>query len=159
MRVELTDIEKLLLPLVVTSRVGAVKRMVYKAIRKYQDLSVPASDESTSASASRYFSRVEIGEFLNMVRKNENIKIDKNFEQEDDEALKKVTKDEILKDLIKQQKEAKTNADKLKATGMIASIQGYTRNQQEKMQSKSIYVPMECHECPLYKEKQGEIME
>lgn len=155
MKEDLTDIEKLLLPLVVTSKFGAVKRMVYKAIRLYQGLSVPVTDESVSAAASRYFSRKEISDFIFMVKRNENIKIDSEFSDDDD--LKKTSKEEILKTLMEQQRLAKTNADKLKATGMIASIQGYTRNQQEKAQSKLIYVPMTCYECPLYKEKQEEV--
>ena len=51
---ELSPIEKLLLPVTLTSHVQGVNRMIYVAIRKYDDLSV-ATGASLGVLVSRYF--------------------------------------------------------------------------------------------------------
>lgn len=147
---DLSDIEQLLLPLIITSENPKAKRMIYTAIRKYDDLTLPNTESSMRSLLTRYYNSVPVQTYLNMVKSerskdmNEDISIEGNTGD--------VSKEAIINDLLRFQKTGNENT-KVKATQLIAQIQGLTWAQIAKEQTKQIYVPFTCAECPLYKQE------
>ena len=67
-RIELAPIERLLLPLALTSDIPKTKQMIYIAIRKFDDLSVASSPKSLKVMVSKYFHSEPVMDYLNMVK-------------------------------------------------------------------------------------------
>jgi len=152
---DITEIEEILLPLTLTSQVRNIRQIIYIAIRKYNDLSVPNNSDTLKSTCTRYYHRQEIMTYLNMIKTNTYHKEDEDDESEEtiDKEAKEVTKDSLISELLKLKKDAKGNNNtQIKIAQVIAQVKGFTRTQKAKEQTKVIYVPMTCVECPLYKE-------
>lgn len=154
---ELSDIEKLLLPLVLTSSNPHARTMVYTCIRKYGDYSVPKGD-SLKTIVSRYFRSEPIQDYLNMVRvgnMTEEEKAEACIEEEKIDG--DVSRDDLISYLTKLQKSSNSDNTKVNIAKVIVGLKGFNKQQTTKAPTKVIYVPNGCHECPLYM-KEEEIL-
>ena len=154
-RIELAPIEKLLLPLALTSDIPKTKQMIYIAIRKFDDLSVASSPKSLKVMVSKYWHSEPVMDYLNMVRK------EKMTDEEKDEAgieedveEDDVSRDDLIKSLKKLSKDTDDEKMKLDVTKTIASLKGFNRQQASKAPTKNIYVTHLCHDCILYKNEE-----
>lgn len=154
---ELSPIEKLLLPVTLTSHVQGVNRMIYVAIRKYEDLSV-ATGASLGVLVSRYFHSEIVTNYLNGV-KHEMEKTGKlpTGDSEENTLEDTTSKEGLLKQLINISKETNSDNVRVEVGKAIATIKGYTRQQGENKVVKNVYTPMTCYECPLYKEQKEQL--
>jgi len=161
----LTAFERFILPLCLTSKDPKAREMIYTSIRLYNGQSLPNTDGSMRVQITRYFHQREVQTFL-MVYKSEHelpdIKVGykkkENIKDNNEEAIDvaNLTREGHLQYLLGKRDEAEKIRDEkltLDYNKQIASIQGWTREQKEETQTKNIYVPITCFDCPLYKEK------
>lgn len=152
---DLTDIEKLLLPVTVSSAGDRyARRMVYVAIRKYLDLSLPNTTGSLDVMVSKYYSLPKVKDFCDLIRKE--------IYKDEDISKEALSKDSILNGFREQLERAENSGDEKLAADIrmkMSTIQGFTRAQKDNDTQKFIYVPLSCHDCPMYIQKKKEIEE
>ena len=150
-KIELAPIEKLLLPLALKGDIPKTKQMLYIAIRKFDDLSVAASPKSLKVMVSKYFHSEPVMDYLNMVRQESMTEEEKNEAGIQDETeVGNISKDDLIKDLDHLKKNTDSEKIKLDSTKTIATLKGFNRQQETKAPTKSIYVPLTCHDCILH---------
>lgn len=152
--IELSPIEKLLLPVSLTSNIGGRNKMIYTAIRKYDDLSVP-DGKALDVAVSRYFHSEIVLAYLNVVKEQvQETGVFKGEKKKGEIEIEESTsKEGIIKSLLEISRDSNSDAIKVEARKAIATINGYTKQQEDKKTEKKVYAPITCYECPMYKEK------